>query len=114
MEQVIEINIANEFGKTLGARYKYEGKFSGELFLETLLLPKFNEAIETNRKVKVYLDGVLGYPSSFVSGSFGKLSLDYTASKVLNYLILVSSNSIRKDKIIAEITNPKKKAPTNT
>ncbi len=111
MSQQLEIHVANEFSKTLGARYKYEGKFSGELFLEKLLKPKFLTAIETGSKIYIFLDGVFGYPSSFVSGSFGKLSLDFTDAKVLNHIELVTTNSIRKQKIINEIKNPTKKDP---
>jgi hypothetical protein len=57
----------------------------------------------------IYLDGVFGYPSSFVSGSFGKLSIDYGSDKVLNRIDLLSSNPLRKEKIIIEIKQPKKK-----
>jgi hypothetical protein len=111
MSQQLEIHVAQDFGKTLGARYEYEGKFSGELFLEKLLRPKFLKAIETDSKIKIFLDGVFGYPSSFVSGSFGKLSLDFTEGKVLNHIELVTNNNIRKQKIISEIKNPTKKDP---
>ena len=76
MEIKDTINIANEFSHRPGARYIYEGKDSGQLFLENHLLPKFEKAVSENYKLCIVLDGVIGYPSSFVSGSFGKLSLD--------------------------------------
>jgi hypothetical protein len=109
MAGTLEIKIAEEFSRKLGARYIYEGKWSGEKFLEELLLPRFTEARQSNAKLKIYLDGVFGYPSSFVSGSFGKLSIDYGAEVVLSTIELISSNSIRKEKIEYEIKSPKKK-----
>ena len=104
----LKINILNDFGRLLGARYIYEGPFSGQKFLETILLPKFKVALEKKQKLYIELDGVRGYPSSFVSGSFGKLSIEYGKDLVLSHLEFVSNNSIRKEKIINEISNPKK------
>ncbi len=109
----LKINILNDFGRLLGARYKYEGPFSGEAFLEEHLEVKFIEAVAQNKKLVIELDGVRGYPSSFVSGSFGKLSIEHGKDKVLSHIELVSSNSVRKEKIINEIVNPKKKHESN-
>jgi hypothetical protein len=113
MANNFEIKIAEEFSRRLGARYKYEGKFSGEKFLEDHLLPGFLKAKESGGKLIIYLDGVLGYPSSFVSGSFGKLSIDYGADTVLQFLELISSNPLRIEKIVLEIKNPKTKPSSN-
>ncbi|RZJ20358.1 MAG: DUF4325 domain-containing protein [Acinetobacter sp.] len=110
MEKLI-INIAKDFKRTLGARYIYEGKYSGELFLRDFLLPKFLEAKEKDTILEIYLDGVFGYPSSFVSGSFGKLSLDFTPKVVLKHISLISDNTIRIEKIVREIEEPTKKPP---
>lgn len=104
----LRINILNDFGRLLGARYIYEGSFSGQDFLEKILKPKFELALKLNEKLFIELDGVRGYPSSFVSGSFGKLSIEFGKDKVLNHIELVSNNSIRKEKINNEIRNPKK------
>ena len=109
MSDNLEINIAKDFSSRLGARYKYEGKFSGELFLESLLEPKFLDAFNKKVKLLVYLDGVLGYPSSFVSGSFGKLSDKHGYDKVLSVIDLISDNQIRREKILFEIKFPRKK-----
>jgi len=106
----LEIHIATEFGKTPGARYIYEGEFSGQKFLEDLLRPRFVEAQENKCKLLIYLDGgVLGYPSSFVSGSFGKLSMEFGHEKVIAIISLVSDNNIRKEKIMQEILKPSNK-----
>ncbi len=104
-----KIHVASEFSDTLGARYKTDGPFSAEEFLENILLPKFKEAISQNYKLLIDLDGVWGYPSSFVSGTFGVLSIKYGSEKVLDFIEFKSKeNSIRLEKIIFEIKNPKK------
>lgn len=72
-QEVITINIANDFSSTPGPRYRRNGKFSGEEFLETLLNEKFLQAERENKKLVVNVDGLAGYPSSFIDGSFGEL-----------------------------------------
>jgi len=102
--------ISTEFSRKLGARYKKDGDNSGEEFLEDYLKPRLTKAIAGNYKLKIILDNVLGYPSSFVSGSFGKLSLELTSAVLLKHIEFESEdNPIRKEKIINEILNPKKK-----
>lgn len=111
MEVKDTLVVSTEFSNRLGARYKKDGDNSGEEFLEKLLKPKVTKAIEGDYILKIVLDNVLGYPSSFVSGSFGKLSLEIGAKKLLDHLEFVSDdNPVRKDKVIFEIQNPKKKS----
>lgn len=45
---MITINIANEYTKTPGGRFKSEGEFSGEDFRDAILLPKYLEAVKHN------------------------------------------------------------------
>ena len=52
---------------------------------------KFKEALDQNVKLKIDLDGVEGYPSSFLSESFGLLGNEYGADEVWNRLILISN-----------------------
>lgn len=107
MEIKDEIIIAKDFSDHVGARYKREGPFSGELFLETILLPKFEKAVQGGYVLFVDLDKGFGYPSSFVSGSFGKLSLEKGADLILKHIKLKSDdNPLRIDKIIDEIKDP--------
>ena len=78
--------------------------------MEDILKQKFIDAMREGYKILIDLDGVWGYPSSFVSGSFGKLSLSYGSEKVLRHIEFKSDeNSIRLEKIIQEIRSPKKK-----
>ena len=110
MNKII-IDIKKDFSDAPGARYIKDGPHSGEEFFNKLLKPKFVEAQEKGLKLEINLDGVWGYPSSFVSGSFGKLSLEYTPSVVLGIIEFVSEESeTRKERIIAEIQNPTQKS----
>ena len=68
-----EINIAKEYTKTPGGRFKKEGDYSGEDFRDTILIPAYNEAIENNEVLRINLDGGYGYGSSFLEESFGGL-----------------------------------------
>lgn len=106
----LQINIKEEFSDSPGARYKNDGPNSGEEFYEKFLKPRFDEARKNNVKLIINLDGVWGYPSSFVSGSFGKLSLEVTAKAMLDTIEFISEESeTRKERIIAEIKQPTRK-----
>lgn len=106
-----KIVILKDFTDSPGARYRDDGDFSGQEFLEDLLLPKFEEAVTGNYKLLVDVDGVWGYPSSFLSGSFGKLSIEKGSDLVLKHLEIKSDNSeTRQQEIISEIKNPRSDA----
>ncbi|MBE6119211.1 MAG: DUF4325 domain-containing protein [Erysipelotrichaceae bacterium] len=68
-----EINIARDFTKTPGGRFKKEGKHSGQEFRDTILIPEYEKAVENNEVLRVNLDGGYGYGSSFLEESFGGL-----------------------------------------
>lgn len=99
--------VAKEFKDNPGARDRDDGPHSGQQFLEDILLARFNKAVEENYILLIDLDGVWGYPSSFVSGSFGELSMKRGPEILLKHLSFKSDkNPIRIDKIINEIKNP--------
>jgi len=101
------ISIAKDFSKNPGARYGDDGDFSGELFYKELLLPAFERAINSKQKLTIDLNGIYGFPSSFVSESFGKLSIEKGANNVISVLVFISDeNPIRAEKAIAEIKSP--------
>jgi hypothetical protein len=83
--ETIRINIAKDFSAAPGPRYIREGDFSGELFRNTILLPKMKIAIEKGLDIIVDLDGTAGYGTSFLEESFGGLIreeyLDYNQIK---------------------------------
>lgn len=86
------LNIANEFSKTPGPRNPDEGDFSGEIFLEKLLKPRFVEALAKKSKLIVDLDGVEGYATSFLEASFGGLARLHPADLILNTIQLISKD----------------------
>jgi hypothetical protein len=99
--------IATEFKDNPGARDREDGPHSGQEFLEDLFLPRFLKAVEGNYIILVDLDGVWGYPSSFVSGSFGKLSMEKGPDLLLKHIQFKSDkNPLRIEKVINEIKNP--------
>jgi hypothetical protein len=104
-----KIIIAKDFHDDPGAREEKDGLNSGEIFYNELLHSRFLKAKEKEYILLIDLDGVFGYPSSFVSGSFGKLSINYGAEIVLRHLSFKSDRRpIRVDKIIFEIKNPER------
>ena len=99
--------IAKEFKDNPGERDREDGPHSGQEFLEDYLLQRFNKAVEGNYILLVDLTGVWGYPSSFVSGSFGKLSMDRGSALVLKHLQFKSEkNPLSIEKVISEIKDP--------
>lgn len=63
------ISIAKDFSERPAGRYLTDGKFSGQAFREKLLLPNLIDG----QTLVVELDGVRGYPSSFLEEAFGGL-----------------------------------------
>jgi hypothetical protein len=106
----IVLDIATEFTDEPGSRYIQLGPNSGEKFYDSLLLPKFKDAKKNNVKLIIKLDDVWGYPSSFISGSFGKLSKEYGAEEVLKIIRLDGSDELHKLKITFVIEHPNERA----
>lgn len=102
----MEINFSKEFTDAPGGRYKSDGSHSGELFYETLLLPRFEESLKNNEKLIVNMDNVYGVPASFASQAFGTLSLKYGSQKVLNNLIIQTCVESRRNMIVSTIIDP--------
>ncbi len=67
------LDIAKQFSKFPGGRYRKHGKFSGEEFRDTLLVPSLRNAIARGTKLAVRIDGVRGFGSSFLEEAFGGL-----------------------------------------
>lgn len=88
----IKISIARDFSTTPGGRFKDEGIYSGEEFREKILLPKYEKAKEDGIKIELDLDGCMGYPSSFLDESFGKLAGVFRNEDVFNMFIFRSKD----------------------
>lgn len=99
---MITIKVLEDFSFAPGARDYDDGKDSGQEFFETLLKKKFIQAKEADLKLKIDLDGVEGYPSSFLSESFGLLGNEFGADEVWNRLIILSNEVPKYIKKIKE------------
>lgn len=86
---MIEINIARDFTDTPGGRYKSQGQFSGEEFRDSILIPKYMEAIQKNDILCINLDGGYGFPLSFLDEVFGGLIIKEKDDKLSDILILI-------------------------
>lgn len=87
---VITLSVAKDYSDTPGGRYITDGPYSGEDFRETVLLPKYEEAVKLGEKLLIDLDGTFGYPSSFRDEAFGGLAKIKGAEAVLRVLEFVS------------------------
>jgi hypothetical protein len=67
------VSVADDFSTTPGPRTREEGQYSGELFLDTILKQRFEEAVAANGILLVDLDGTEGYATSFLEAAFGGL-----------------------------------------
>jgi hypothetical protein len=73
-ENTLSLNIAAEFSRTPGPRFRSEGKFSGEEFRETILKNRLDRAMKEGLTLHVDLDGGYGYATSFLEEAFGGLA----------------------------------------
>lgn len=87
---MITLKISKDFTDTPGTRYRSDGPYSGEQFLEELLLPRFEEALSKDQKLLVDLDGAYGYAASFLEESFGGLTRKYN-EKIVRITIELKS-----------------------
>jgi hypothetical protein len=63
-----QISIARDFSRNPAGRYRKDGKYSGEVFREDVLVPNLMKG-----PLQVILDGTDGYGSSFLEEAFGGL-----------------------------------------
>jgi len=105
----MRIKISHDFSETPGARYYGDGDYSGQEFFETVLLEAFEKSIKNKEKLEIDFDDCYGFTSSFLSESFGRLSLDFGAQKVRENIRLISNQDpILPKQIYSVIENPRK------
>lgn len=115
MEIKYSINIAKDFSAYPAGRFRSEGDTSGEAFLLDHLIGKLIISMIENCLLEIDLNNMNGYPSSFISGSFGKIT--YELGKVIGpkkaselvrkHLVLKCEDSSSRVKAIEEeIKNP--------
>lgn len=90
MSENIVINIASDFSPTPGPRHQSEGDYSGDLFLEKLLRPKYKAARKTSSKLLINFDGAEGYATSFLESAFGGLAREEDFNEILSTLVFIS------------------------
>lgn len=88
----ISLIVAKDFSETPGPRSRDEGEGSGDEFLETLLVPRFREALGKKTKLFVDLDGTEGYATSFLEAAFGGLARQFGSEIVLQTIKLKSED----------------------
>lgn len=115
MDIKYRINVAKDFSAYPAGRYKSEGDTSGEAFLLDNLIGNLFAAIISNTSLEIDLTGMNGYPSSFISGSFGKITNELgkvigikEASKAIKKHIVLKcdDSAVRKQAVMDEIDNP--------
>jgi len=95
-----KITIAKEFSETPGPRSRAEGDFSGEEFLEEILLPAYEQAVAEDGVVLIDLDGTEGYATSFLESAFGGLARRFPPEEVLSRITLKSDD---EPSLVAEV-----------
>ena len=96
---MVIIKIAKEFSDAPGGRFKKEGNASGEEFRDSLLEPRYLEALKNNEKLIVDLDGGYGYYISFLEESFGGLARKYSSDVLSRIEIISRDEPSLEDKI---------------
>ena len=86
---IVNINIAKEFSTTPGPRYEWQGEFSGELFRDKFLIKYFSDPNDETI-LAIDIDGVDGYPPSFLEETFGGLVRKFGRSRVNKKIILIA------------------------
>lgn len=103
---MITISIAKDFSSIPGARHITDGPFSGEEFRQKCLEPYFSDP-SANEEIRVVLDGLEGYPISFLEEAFGGISRKYGTDRVLKKLSFISNeNPLLIEQIIGYIKDP--------
>ena len=67
------IKFVDIYTDTPGARYRKDGKYSGEEFRDDILIPALIESLKRKEKLYLDLDGAYGYPTGFLDEVFGGL-----------------------------------------
>lgn len=88
---MIKIKICNDFSNIPGGRYISEGDYSGELFRETILVQKYQEALKENTELEIDFDGCYGFGTSFLEEAFGGMVRIHHEHGMLNRIRLIST-----------------------
>lgn len=91
-EKIRTINVASQFSRYPGGRFRTDGHYSAQRFRDDLLVP----ALFAVSEVRVELDGTLGYASSFLEEAFGGLVrvCGFRAEQLRKSLRLVTNSDV--------------------
>lgn len=93
-----------------GPRYKRQDKdgtnTSGEMYYITILNAAFAECYIEDKELVLILDGVSGYPSSFLDEAIGELIYDFTLDVVMKILSFETIMFRRRAQQVIEETYP--------
>lgn len=98
----MRIIIVEEFTDTPGGRTIAEGDYSGELFRNTLLIPRYKESVMKKEKLEIYFDGAYGYPPSFLDEAFGGLVKECHEKNILDNIIIISNDDLTIERRIRD------------
>ena len=106
---MIILNIAKDFTTAPGARIVTDGPFSGQEFYEKKLKDTFVKAQSEGVKLKVILDGVEGFMSSFLNEAFSLLGTEFGPDKVWDNIIIISDEVPKYIKKVKDSVYEKRK-----
>ena len=87
---MIKIKLSTDFSPTPGGRLIAEGDHSGELFRDSLLINKYEEAEHENTILEIDFDDCYGVGTSFLEEAFGGLVRKYHIIGSLKRLKIVA------------------------
>lgn len=88
---MITLNISEEFSETPGGRFISDGPFSGELFRENFLYPRYLASLKHDDQLEINFDGCYGFAACFLEEAFGGLVRKYHIIGLLDRLRIISS-----------------------
>ncbi len=93
----MKIELAKEFSRYPMGRYKKDGPKTGEHFREDVLIPALHSSDDI---IEIWLDGVIGYGSSFLEETFGGLvRRGFTLQYIKRRIRLISRDAGLLDEI---------------
>lgn len=110
MEKEILYLSVKDYTEDPGPRYKRQDlpgeNTSGEMFYVQKLNAAFVESFTNHKKLVLLLDGVSGYPSSFLDEAIGELVYDFTLDNVKATLSFETVMFKRRAKQVLDETYP--------
>lgn len=84
----VTYRVATSFSRYPGGRLKKRGPYSGEEFRISVLEP----LLDKYDRITIDLDGVIGFPPSFLDESFGEMGKQLGYSEVKDRVFLLCSD----------------------